>query len=133
MKNRLARVVLGLFLVLAASAGAAQTFPTKAVKLLVPFPPDGPADVSARSVADGLGERLGQPVVVENRPGAGAVPAMQALLAAPADGHTILLASNVLSTITFDPLKDVRAVIGISKSPHLVVVSPSFPAAASRT
>jgi tripartite-type tricarboxylate transporter receptor subunit TctC len=127
---------LSLFILLGLSFGPAawsQAFPAKPITLIVSFPPGGPADISARAVADPLAALLGQPVVIENKPGAGAVPAMQALLAAPADGHTLMLASNVLSTgkwlyksVTFDPLNDVRAVIGVSKSPHLVVVSPSF-------
>lgn len=111
----------------------AQNFPTRPIHLIVSFPPGGPADISARAISEGLGVLLGQPVVVENRPGAGAVAAMQALLSAPPDGHTLMMASNVLSTgkflyksVTFDPLKDVRAVVGVSKSPHLVVVSPNF-------
>lgn len=131
------RTLIGLALLIvlgvAAPPGWAQSFPSKPITLIVSFPPGGPADISARSVADPLAALLGQPVVVENRPGAGAVPAMQALLAAAPDGHTLMLASNVLSTgkwlyksVTFDPLKDVRAVIGVSRSPHLVVVSPGF-------
>lgn len=128
-------MAFALALGLAAAAGVwAQPFPSKPLRLIVAFPPGGPADISARAIADPLGAVLGQPVVIENRPGAGAVPAVQALLAAPPDGHTLMLSSNVLSTgkwlyksVTFDPLKDVRAVIGVSKSPHLVVVSPSFP------
>jgi len=111
----------------------AQSFPSKPIHLIVSFPPGGPADISARAISDGLAALLGQPVVVENRPGAGAVAATQTLLSAAPDGHTLMLASNVLSTgkflyksVTFDPLKDVRAVIGVSKSPHLVVVSPTF-------
>ncbi len=124
--------ILGAALVTATGAWA-QSFPSKPLRLLVPFPPGGPADISARAIADPLGAAIGQPVVVENKPGAGAVPAVQALLAAPADGHTLMLSSNVLSTgkwlyksVTFDPMKDVRAVVGVSKSPHLVVVAPSF-------
>jgi len=111
----------------------AQAFPEKPVRFIVSFPPGGPADISARAVADPLAAVLGQPVVVENKPGAGAVPAVQALLAAPPDGHTLMLASNVITTgkwlykaVTFDPVKDLRAVVVISKSPHLVVVSPAF-------
>jgi tripartite-type tricarboxylate transporter receptor subunit TctC len=127
------RLALALVVAIGAAAASAQPFPSKPLRLIVAFPPGGPADISARTIADPLGALLGQPVVIENKPGAGAVPAVQALLAAPADGHTLMLSSNVLSTgkwlyksVTFDPLKDVRAVIGVSKSPHLVVVPPSF-------
>lgn len=116
-----------------ATGALAQGFPSKPMRLIVPFPPGGPADISARSIGEPLGGVLGQPVVIENRPGVGAVPAMQALLAAPADGHTMLLASNVISTgiwlyksVSFDPVKDLRGVILVSRSPHLVVVQPGF-------
>lgn len=125
-------VLLGVALAFATGSWA-QAFPSKTVKLLVGFPPGGPADITARAVADQAGTLLGQAIVVENRPGAASVPAVQALLSAPADGHTLLLASNVISTgkwlykaVTFDPVKDLRAVIVLSKSPHLVVVAPSF-------
>lgn len=125
---------LGVLLALGANTfAAAQNFPARPLRFIVSFPPGGPADISARAVTDPLAALLGQPVVVENKPGAGAVPAVQALLAAPADGHTLLLASNVITTgkwlykaVTFDPVKDLRAVAVISKSPHLVVVSPAF-------
>jgi tripartite-type tricarboxylate transporter receptor subunit TctC len=133
---RATRLIAALFaaaLTLAVAPVHAQSFPSKPVHLIVSFPPGGPADISARAISDGLSVLLGQPVMVENRPGAGAVAAMQALLSAPADGHTLMLASNVLSTgkflyksVGFDPLKDVRAVVGVSKSPHLVVVAPGF-------
>jgi tripartite-type tricarboxylate transporter receptor subunit TctC len=99
----------------------------------VPFPPGGPSDVSARAIADGMSKNLGQTVVVENKPGAGAIVGAQAVLGQPADGHTLMMASNVVSTgpwlyskLPYDPLRDFRAVAGIFKSPHLVVVPPTF-------
>src|SRR3569623_190138 len=69
-------------------------FPAKPVRLIVPFGPGGLADISARMTAERLGERLGQAVVIDNRPGAGGVVAAQAALNAPRDGHTIVLFSN---------------------------------------
>ncbi|WP_439587582.1 Bug family tripartite tricarboxylate transporter substrate binding protein [Hydrogenophaga sp.] len=111
----------------------AASFPNKPIKLVVPFPPGGPSDTTARSIAEGLGKVLGQPVVVENKPGAGAIVGSETVLAQPSDGHTLLMASNVISTgkwlfprMTFDPLRDFRAVAGVFRSPHHVVVSPSF-------
>jgi tripartite-type tricarboxylate transporter receptor subunit TctC len=129
------RALLASVLALGFVASAvAQTFPSKPLRLIVGFPPGGPADISARAIADPLAAVLGQTVTVENRPGAASVVAVQALLGSPADGHTLLLSSNVISTgkwlyksVTFDPVKDLRAVIGVSRSPHLVVVSPAFP------
>ena len=112
---------------------SAQDYPSKPIKLVVPFPAGGPSDTTARSIADGLGKVLGQPVVVENRPGAGAIIGSEAVLAQPADGHTLLMASNVVSTgkwlyptMSFDPLRDFRAVAGVFRSPHQVVVAPNF-------
>jgi len=112
----------------------AQEFPVKPIRLIVPFAPGGPSDISARAIADALRDVLSQPVVVENRPGAGAVVATQALLGAPADGYTLMMASNSLSTgkwlfkhLPFDPLRDLQAVIGVTRSPLFVLVSSTFP------
>ncbi|WP_077003078.1 tripartite tricarboxylate transporter substrate binding protein [Variovorax sp. KK3] len=123
-----AAAVLGLPCV----AGA-QDFPTKSIRLIVPFPAGGPSDTTARTIATGLGQKLGQPVVVENKPGAGAIVGSEAVLQQPADGYTLLMASNVIATgkwlyptMSFDPLKDFRAVAGVFKSPHQVVVAPGF-------
>lgn len=127
------RIALAVALALPAALTQAQDFPNKSVRLIVAFPPGGPADISARLIAGGLESHIKQPVVVENRPGAGSVPAMQALRSAPADGHTLMMASNTFAiskwlykSVTFDPLKDARAVAGVSKNTHVVVVAPSF-------
>jgi tripartite-type tricarboxylate transporter receptor subunit TctC len=114
-------------------AAFAQDFPTKPIRLVVPFPAGGPSDTTARAIASGLGQKLGQPVVIDNKPGAGAIVGSEAVLQQPADGYTLLMASNVISTgkwlyptMAFDPLKDFRSVAGIFKSPHQVVVAPGF-------
>jgi tripartite-type tricarboxylate transporter receptor subunit TctC len=114
---------------------SAQDFPSKPVRLIVPFPAGGPSDTTARSIGDGLGKLLGQPVVVENKPGAGAIVGSQFVLGQPADGHTLLMGSNILSTgkslypaMTYDPLREFRAVAGVFRSPHQVVVGPSVKA-----
>ena len=110
----------------------AQTI-DRQIKLIVPFPPGGPSDITARAVAEGLMTALGKPVIVENKPGLASVLGMRALLSAPADGYTLLLASNSLSygkwlykNLPFDALRDVRAVIALTQSPNLVLVSPAF-------
>ncbi|RYF18035.1 MAG: tripartite tricarboxylate transporter substrate binding protein [Comamonadaceae bacterium] len=112
---------------------AAQDFPSKTIRLIVPFPAGGPSDTTARAIAQGLGKVLGQAVVVENKPGAGAIVGSELVLSQPADGHTLLMASNVVATgkflypsMSFDPLRDFRAVAGVFRSPHQVVVAPSF-------
>jgi len=112
----------------------AQAFPSRPVTIIVSFPAGGPSDVMARAVANGLSAEWRQPVVVENRPGAGAIVGTSAVLAAPADGHTLLLTSNVFTTaqwlfpkLPFDPLRDFRAVCGLVRSPQMAIVSTRFP------
>ncbi|WP_205960467.1 Bug family tripartite tricarboxylate transporter substrate binding protein [Ramlibacter henchirensis] len=133
------RTAVAALLALGAACGApaawAQDFPSKPIRLVVPFPAGGPSDTTARSIAEGLGKVLGQPVVVENRPGAGAIVGSEAVLGQPADGHTLLMASNVIATgkwlypqMNFDPMKDFRAVAGVFRSPHQVAVTPGFQA-----
>lgn len=91
----------------------AQSFPTKAVRILVPFGAGGVADLTARTVGQALAERLGQPVVIENRPGAGGIAAGEAVARAEPDGHTLLLMSNATAvsaslfrSLPFDTLRD---------------------------
>jgi tripartite-type tricarboxylate transporter receptor subunit TctC len=115
-----------------AGPAPAQTFPSKPLRLVVPFPPGGPSDLTARAIATGMAAALGQPVVVENKPGAGAIVGSEAVLAAPHDGQNLLMGSNVLTTgkwlyprMSFDPMRDFRAVAGVFRSPHLVVTAPS--------
>jgi len=138
MKNgMLLRAVAGLLVTVAVALSAhAQGFPNKPMRLIAPFPPGGPADVIARPLAEGLQTVLGQPVVVDFRPGAGAIAGMQSLLSAPADGHTLLVGSNVLvlskwlyKKLPYDPLRDLRGVISLVTSPYLVLVPSSFPGA----
>jgi len=112
----------------------AEEFPSKPIRLIVPFAPGGPSDIAARAIADPLRDVLGQPVIVENKPGAGAVVAAQALLHAPADGYTLMMGSNNLvigkwlyKNLPFDSLRDLRAIIGVTRSAHFVLVSPTFP------
>ena len=96
-----------------ASLAAAQTFPTKPVRIVVPFGAGGVADLTARTVAQKLGETLGQPVIIENKPGAGGVVAGDAVAKAEPDGHTLLLMSNgtavsagLFKSLPFDTLRD---------------------------
>jgi len=114
---------------------AALAWTDKPVKLLVPAPAGGNIDVIARLVADQLATDLGQPMVVENRPGAGGAIAVQALRAAPADGQTVLvIASNVLTEIPhvlkggFDPLKDVKPVGIVARGNLVMIAAPNVPA-----
>jgi tripartite-type tricarboxylate transporter receptor subunit TctC len=81
-----------------ATASDAAEFPSRPIELIVPFAPGGPSDTSARVISDALRNVLRQPLIVVNKPGAGAIVATQTLLGAPADGHTLMMASNNLAT-----------------------------------
>ena len=124
-----------LLAVLAVAAGAqAQTWPSKAVRFIVPFPPGGSTDVAARTVADKLTRALGAPVLVENRAGGGgAIGTVEAARAAP-DGHTLLFAADpvitlhlVVKNVQFDMQRDFIAVTQVTTQPIAVAVHTSLP------
>jgi tripartite-type tricarboxylate transporter receptor subunit TctC len=113
----------------------AQAYPAKPVHLLVGFPAGGPADIGARLVAQWLGERLGQQVIVENRPGAATNLATEALVRAPADGYTLLFAmvSNAINAtlydkLNFDFIRDTTPVASFFWTPGVLMVNPAVPA-----
>lgn len=127
------RAVCAAFATLALPAAMAWT--DKPVRLLVPAPAGGTMDVIARLVAEQLTAEVGAPFIVDNKPGAGGVIAVQALTAAPADGQTLMVtASNVLTEIPhvmktgFDPLKDVKPVAIVARANMVLVGSPTLPA-----
>ena len=112
----------------------AQPFPSKPVRLVVPFPPGGSADVIARVAAQSLGEVLGQPVVVENRAGAGGVVGSDYVAKQAPDGHTLLLVTGaypvsavMMKAMPFDPLKDIAMLSLLTSYPFVVSVIPSSP------
>ena len=122
---------------LAAVGGAAraQTWPTRPIRLVVPFATGGGSDFIGRFMAHRLGQALGQPVVVENRPGAGSTLGIELVVKSPPDGHTFgLIASSYTVTpslyrLRFDPVTDITPVIQFSQGPMLVVVPKSLPVA----
>ncbi len=123
-------------MVLLLTAGTAQAaFPERPIRLIAPFAPGGNIDITARTVAPGLTELLGQPVVVENRGGAGGRIGTEAVARAAPDGYTQLLASSGMLTInavftskpTYDPLKDFVATSTISLTPILLATHPALP------
>jgi tripartite-type tricarboxylate transporter receptor subunit TctC len=115
----------------------AQTYPARPVRIMVGFPPAGGGDIAARLIGQRLSERLGQPFITENRPGAATNIATEAVVRAPADGYTLLLAftSNAINATLYDKLKlnfnfigDIAPVAGIMRTPLVMQVNPSFPA-----
>lgn len=122
-------------LFMAFGAKGAFAWSDKPVRMIVPAPPGGTIDTVARIVADELSAQIGQPVMVDNKPGAGGAIAVRSMLASPPDGRTILLtASNVLTEVPqvlnvgFDPLKDVKPVIALVRGVMVFVGSPDVPA-----
>lgn len=127
-------VAAALLLLAAAPIAQAQAWPTRSISLLVGFAPGGSADILARLLAQNLAGRLGQPVVVENRPGAGATIAAAAVAAAPADGHALLFVTSghagsgaLYSKLAYDPLKSFAPVAMVASTPVLVVVPATSP------
>jgi tripartite-type tricarboxylate transporter receptor subunit TctC len=113
----------------------AQAYPSRPVRIIVGFAAGGVADITARLVGQWLSERLGQQFLIENRPGAGGNIAVEAVVRAPADGHTLLLidASAAVNAALYDRLNfnlvsDIAPVSGFIRAPYIMEVNPSFPA-----
>jgi tripartite-type tricarboxylate transporter receptor subunit TctC len=129
------RTVAALAALLFACSAFAQAYPNRPVKVVVPWPPGQATDIAARVVAERLQTLLGQPFVVENRPGAGGSIGTDAVVKSAPDGYTILAASSGpvsimpnLQGTPYDPLKDLAAVSLICATPFALVAHPSFPA-----
>ena len=128
-------VMAGAALLAAAPAAFAQAWPTKPVRIVIGAPPGGTADIVARLLAEGLQKEWGQPVIVEPKPGAAGMIAMQDFLTQPADGHTLLVSVNALVTeiphvikVRFDPFKDVKPLADLSRSGLVFVGNATLPA-----
>src|SRR5947207_525503 len=124
----------GVFLFGASGAVLADWTPKHALRIVVPFAPGGQPDLVARSLAAPLAKALGQPVIVENRPGAGGNIGAEAVAHAAPDGHTLLLGTNgplvvnpALSKVPYDPLADLMAVTLIGTTPSLIAVRSDSP------
>lgn len=132
---RLVVAVGALAACVAAPYASAQAWPSKPIRIVVNFPPGGAADVIARAVAPGLGEALGQQVVIENRPGAGGNIGADAVAKSPADGYTLLMSSggtvsinpHIYQKMSYDPVKDLQPVAAAARVLVFLVVRPDLP------
>jgi tripartite-type tricarboxylate transporter receptor subunit TctC len=132
------------FLHLAAGAAAlsarsriarAQTYPARPVRIIVGFPPGGPADIVGRLIGQWLSERLGQPFIIDNRSGAASNIAAEAVVRAPPDGYTLLEVASVnainatlYEDLSFNVIRDIAPVASIIRSPNIMDINPAFPA-----
>jgi len=132
------------FLHLAASAAAlpalsriarAQAYPSRPVRIIVGFSPGGATDILARLMGQWLSEKLGQPFIIDNRPGGGTNMATEAAVRAPADGYTLLMVgttqainATLYDKLNFDLIRDIAPVAGVLRGPYVLVVNPSVPA-----
>jgi tripartite-type tricarboxylate transporter receptor subunit TctC len=132
----LTRWIAGFVLALAAASALAQAWPTRPIRFIIGFAPGGSNDVAARLLAPGLGDRLGQPVIVENRPGAGGIVGIDAVAKAPPDGYTIgigvsgaLTINPSLMKLPFDPQKDFAPITMFCLNPIALIANPGVGAA----
>jgi tripartite-type tricarboxylate transporter receptor subunit TctC len=132
----MSRAVLALLLAFSVAAPCwAQSYPSRTVKIVVPFAVGGPADIYGRFIGAKLTDTLGQPFVVENRPGGGSIVGTDAVVKSPADGYTLLVMSNthtvnetLIPKKPFELMKDLAPISGINSSDLMLVVHPSVPA-----
>jgi tripartite-type tricarboxylate transporter receptor subunit TctC len=129
------RFVIAVALALLAGSAFAQGFPSRNVRLIVPFPPAGAVDLIARTLSQPMTAALGQNVIVENRPGANTVIGAEVVVRAPADGHTLLLMAPsftinpvVRSSMPYDTFRDFSGVTRLASNPLVVSVHPALPA-----
>ena len=135
--SHLRSVLLCMMLAGTAVLAGAQTYPTKPIRLLVPFAPGGSTDVAARILGTPVGQALGQNIVIDNRPGSGGMIATQETARANADGYTLLYGSGAQMGISpalhakpgYDPIKSFVHVIHLTDTPLVLVVHPALPAA----
>jgi tripartite-type tricarboxylate transporter receptor subunit TctC len=127
------KILAALILAVSTLPALAQQYPSKPVRIIVPFAPGGGSDFIARFMAQRLTESLGAQVIVENKPGAGGVLGIEQGIKAPADGYTLTLIASSYTVnpsiykLNFDPVTDVTPIIQMSQGPLLVVVNPALP------
>lgn len=120
----------------ATTFAVAQPYPNKPIRIIVPYPAGGTSDILARAIGPGITAALGQPVIVENKPGSTGNVGAEMVAKSPPDGYTVLLADigslaispSIFTNLPFDPVKDFAPVIMVAYSPHLLAVNPNLPA-----
>src|SRR5437868_15458135 len=138
MKSRLFAVLAALALSFAATAQT--SYPSKPIRFVVPYPAGGPLDIVARLLGQKVSESVRQPVIVDNKPGAGGNIGADIVAKSPPDGYTILMgavathASNptLYTGIPYDPVRDFAPVTQVASTPNVLVIHPSVPAASVR-
>ena len=133
------RIGSALAALMIATGASAADYPTKPINFIVPFAAGGSNDIVARAIGKGLADAWGQPVLIDNRAGAGGVIGAEAVARAPNDGHTILLVSSTFTInqairkrLPYDTLKDFSAVAFLAQSPLLVTAAPKLPASSMK-
>ena len=127
-------VALAAFLICGTSALAQQSLPTKPVHLLIPYPPGGAVDILGRTLGDELSKKWGQPVIIENRPGAGGTIASQVVAKSAPDGYTLVIVASghainpyLYSNLPYDTFKDFRPISLLGSSPNILLVAANSP------
>jgi tripartite-type tricarboxylate transporter receptor subunit TctC len=135
LRRQLLALCIAPCLALSAGLCAAQTYPSKAIKIVVPFPPGGSADLLARSLGERLTASMGQPVLIDNKPGAGGIAGADFVNKSPADGHTLLFANTNIAInpslypkLPYDTAKAFEPVILLATVPSLILVPAKSPA-----
>jgi tripartite-type tricarboxylate transporter receptor subunit TctC len=129
-------LIISVLALTAAAPVAAQSYPAKSVRVIVPYPPGGGNDIIARAVVDELSRRTAQQFFVDNRPGASTMIGAELAAKSPPDGYTLFVSSqttlaivpNLKTKVPYDPLRDFEPVSLLATQPYLVVVHPSLPA-----
>jgi tripartite-type tricarboxylate transporter receptor subunit TctC len=134
MKKLLSTVCTAALLTLSCGGALSQNYPTKPVKIIVPFGPGGFTDVVARILGVKLSESLGQPVVIENKPGAGSMIGSDQVAKSAPDGHTLLIVSSthvispwIYKSLPYDPIKAFTPVTKLVDSPYVLLTNPKVP------
>src|SRR4026207_888903 len=125
-------LLIGLLIL--GNANAQGDYPTRPVKVIVPSPPGGGTDILARVLAQHFSKALGQPFVVENKPGAGNMIGIESVARAPADGYTLLVVASTLALnsvlykkVPYDPVRDFAPITIAAAAPNVLVVNPGLP------